>query len=373
MKVKLYSCSGGESPESQWSLGLGYLKSNCSGDITIVADRSELVDCDLIGLSATASGAKEAVDIVSSTDIPVVIGGQITMWEGLSEYPFTHIVIGEGERALQAIIDGETDRRLKHSNISDLDVLNYPDRGECGHVVPILTSRGCPWNCNFCSSQNYWGKVRYHSAEYVMGEVDYIDGAYPNAKFIFIVDDLFIASVKRFNEIYQIWMSKGMDRRFLLHGFVRSNCMTFDIARKMKRMGFGSVRFGAESGSDRVLRLLNKQVTVADHQRCIDICNEVGLPVGCSLMHYVPGETLRDRQLTGDFINRNADRVAIQGDYLFKAFPGTKFYNGENLLNGDWRVRGGKKKLNLIGANKNGEHDRSRANCSSPCEVGSKQ
>lgn len=336
MKIKIYSC--GESSESP--LGLGYLKANCSGDITIVTDRHELVDCDLIGLSATASGAKEAVDIVLNTDIPVAIGGQVTMWEGLREFPFKYIVVGEGERALQSIIDGEA---YCHENIPDLDVLNYPDRGKCGEVVPMLTSRGCPWNCYFCSSQNYWGKVRYHSANYVMSEVDYIEKVYPEAKLIYIVDDLFVSNVKRFNDIYQKWMSKGMNRRFFLHSFVRSNCMTIEIARKMKEMGFQSVRFGAESGSDRILKLLNKQETVADHQRCIDICNKVGLAVGCSLINYVPGETSKDRQLTGKFLSRNRRKISVQGDYFFKAFPGTKFYNGENLLVGDWQVRGQQK------------------------------
>lgn len=335
MKIKLYSC--GESTENQWNLGLGYLKANCSGDITIVIERNELVDCDLIGLSATASGAKEAVEIVLSTDIPVAIGGQLTMWEGLREFPFKYIVVGEGERAFQSIIDGE---EYCHENIPDLDVLNYPDRGKRDEVVPMLTSRGCPWNCHFCSSQNYWGKVRYHSANYVMSEVDYIAKVYPESKLIYIVDDLFIANVKRFYDIYQKWMSKGMNRRFYLHSFVRSNCMTFDIARKMKEMGFQSVRFGAESGSDRILKLLNKQETVADHQRCIDICNEVGMAVGCSLISFVPGETPKDRQLTGRFLSRNRRKISVQGDYFFKAFPGTKFYNGENLLVGDWRLYG---------------------------------
>ena len=344
MKIKLYSCG-----EKSWTLGLGYLKTNCSGDITIVTDRSELVDCDLIGLSATASGAKEAVDIVLSTDIPVAIGGQVTMWDGLIDYPFKWIIKGEGERAFQTITNGsiinshvrEGDSRiLRCANIPDLDTLRFPDRGKRGEVVPMLTSRGCPWNCYFCSSQNYWGKVRYHSANYVMSEVDYIEKVYPEAKLIYIVDDLFIANVKRFYDIYQKWMSKGMNRRFYLHSFVRSNCMTIDIARKMKKMGFQSVRFGAESGSNRILKLLNKQETVADHQKCIDICNKVGLAVGCSLINYVPGETRSDRQLTGRFLSRNRRKISVQGDYFFKAFPGTKFYNGENLLVGDWRVRG---------------------------------
>lgn len=341
MKVKLFLC-GGETPISEYPLGLGYLKSNCTGDIEIVNDRSKLVDCDMIGLSSTVGGLKEAVDILGHTDIPVVLGGQGTMWEGIKEYPFTHIIKGEGELAFQAIIDNRSGltKVMNGINVADLDNFKFPDRGRCGIEVPILTSRGCPWNCYFCSSQNYWGKTRWHSAEYFLDEVDFIAKTYPNSKVLYIMDDLFIVNMERFNKIYEQWMIDGLYSRFELKGFVRSNCMTLDIAKKMKAMGFRSVRFGAESGSDRMLKIINKQETVADHQRCIDICKQVGLNVCCSLMQYMPGETVDDRKKTAEFRIKNQQVLCISGNYKFQPFPGTHFYDGENPLEGDWRTRG---------------------------------
>ena len=347
MKIKLYLC-GGESPISEYPLGLGYLKSNCTGaDIEIVNKRKDLTDCDLIGLSSTVGGLREAVEIVTESDIPVMIGGQGTMWEGLKDYPFRHIVTGEGELALQSIIDGNDDRFISIPNVPNLDVLKNPDRGKCGNVVPILTSRGCPYNCHFCSSQNYWGNVRWHSANYFMDEVDFISKTQQQANILYIMDDLFIVNKKRFEAIYKEWMFCNLNERFELQGFVRSQNMTVDNAKKMKAMGFRQVRFGAESGSNRMLKIINKQETVEDHQRCVDICNEVGLNVCASLIQYLPGETAEDRQLTAEFRTKKSSTLCISGNYKFQPFPGTHFYNGESPLEGDWRTRGGNVNKNM--------------------------
>jgi radical SAM superfamily enzyme YgiQ (UPF0313 family) len=342
MKVKLFQC-GGEEAVSEYPVGLGYLKTNCSGaDIEIVADSKQLVDCDLIGLSSAVGGLAEAVDILEHTEIPIVIGGQGTMWDGLNEYPFKHIVHGEGEKALQGIINGKCEglKNIRCDNIPDLDMLHFPERGSCGECVPILSSRGCPWNCYFCSSQKYWGKTRWHSAEYFLREVVYVSNRYPKSPVLYILDDLFIVDKKRFEQIYEGWMQKGLNRRFEVRSFVRSNCMTLEKARMMKAMGFQSVRFGAETASNRLLKIINKQETVEDHQRCVDICNEVGLNVCCSLMNYLPGETPEDRVLTAKFRMKNSRKLCVSGNYRFQPFPGTHFYNGENPLKGDWRTRG---------------------------------
>ncbi len=349
MKINLYMC-GGEAPVSEYPLGLGYLKSNCVGaDIDIVDSRDKLKDCDLIGLSTTAGGIKEAVDIVTESKIPVMVGGQGTMWDGLQDYPFKWIVKGEGERVLQAIINGylsDADHRIINcENMPDLDTLCFPDRGRCGLEVPILTSRGCPFNCYFCSSQNYWGKTRWHSAEYFLDEVDFIKKRYPKSVALYIMDDLFIVNMPRFNKIYEKWMSEGLNKRFELKGFVRSKSMTVEIATKMKAMGFKSVRFGAESGSNRMLKLINKQETVEDHQRCIDICKQVELNVCASLIQYLPGETVEDRMLTAEFRIKNHRTLCISGNYKFQPFPGTHFYNGSSPLEGDWRTRGNVNKV----------------------------
>jgi len=341
MKIKLFQC-GNEVPVSEYPLGLGYLKSNCEGDISIVGDRKDLKDCDMIGLSSTVGGLKEAVDILANTDIPVIIGGQGTMWDGLDDYPFKHIVHGEGEVALQNIIDGvEYQKNIRETNRENLDTLLYPDRGRCSNVIPILTSRGCPYNCYFCSSQSYWGKVRWHSAEYFMDEIDYIVKTQPQANILYIMDDLFIVNMERFNKIYEAWMGLGLNKVLEPQGFVRSDSMTLSKAKKMKAMGFRNVRFGAETASNRLLKVINKQETVEDHQRCVDICYQVGLNVSCSMIQYLPSETVEDRLLTQAFKMKNRMTLCISGNYKFQPFPGTHFYDGSSPLEGDWRTRGG--------------------------------
>ena len=134
-------------------------------------------------------------------------------------------------------------------------------------------------------------------------------------------------------------MSKGLNKKLKLTGFVRSNLLTLEIIKKMKQMGFKSIRFGAESGSNKILKLLNKQATVEDSQRAIDIANSVKLPITGSFMYDTPNETEEDKKLTQQFIKKNKGKFKIAGWYKFRAFPGTKYYKGEDLTKVDMRVR----------------------------------
>ncbi len=340
MKIKLTWC-GGEKPISQFPLGLGYLKANTKGhDIEIVSPGEDLGDCDLVGLSSNAWGIKEAVGILNSSEVPVVIGGQGTLWEGLKDFPFAHIVKGEGEDALQKILDcGGSSQVIEEPPRKDIDTLEFPERGDCGPIVPIFTSRGCPFSCNYCSSSAFWGKVRWHSAEYVIGEIEYLLERYPSMQTLYTQDDLFVGNIARFDRIFNEWMSRGWDKRLKVLGFARSSMMSKDLVTKMFEMGWDHVRFGAESGSNKVLKLMNKKATVEDNQRAIDICNEVGLPVTASFMFGFPGETDEDLKATNDFIERNKGKMAVEGRYTFRSFPGASHYNGEDLSVVDMPIR----------------------------------
>jgi radical SAM superfamily enzyme YgiQ (UPF0313 family) len=339
MKIKLYMC-GGEKPTSEYSLGLGYLKAYCQSDkvnIDIVKDKNELKDCDLIGLSTCDHGVKEAVEIRQSTNTLIAIGGQATLWGGLKKYKFDYIVRGEGESALQAIIDGED--YLTCGRIQDIDTLPFPDRGKCGSTVPVITSRGCPYRCSFCSTSIYWGKVRYHSPEYFIEEIKYISREYPQATSIYTLDDLFVSKEDRLSVIAGLWFKEKFHKKYTLRGFARSDIFNIRIARLLKEMGFCSIRIGIETASNRLLKLLNKQTTIENAQNVIDICNKIGLGVGGSFMHDIPGETREEKQMTLDFIEENKGKMAVQGWYTFKPFAGTVYYHNQDLMKEDMRVR----------------------------------
>lgn len=340
MKVKLTWC-GGEKPVSQYPLGLGYLKSNIRGHrVEIVCPGDPLDDCDFVGLSTEAWGIAEAVKIAEKSKIPVIVGGQGVLWEKLKNYPFKHVVLGEGERAFQKILDGQiSDQVVQEPFIKDVNTLKFPVRGRCGKDIPIFTSRGCPFFCKFCSSSVHWGKWRFHSAEYVVEEVAFLLKTYPQMQRLYTMDDLFVTNTSRFHKLYEFWIKRGWNKRFSIIAFFRSSLLTEELAKKMKTMNFSTVRFGAESASDRMLELLAKRATVTDHQRAIDICNRIGLDVGASWMYDLPGETPEEKQMTKDFIERNRGKCKILGWYKFKPFPGTAFYSGEDMLTCDMRVR----------------------------------
>jgi radical SAM superfamily enzyme YgiQ (UPF0313 family) len=332
-------------------MGIGYLIANTKGaEVRYVTSVDDLVGSDIIGLSSTAWGLNEAVSIAKKFKDKlgwVVLGGQGALWGGVdgfdvpSKHGFAYVVHGDGELAFQDIVDGQAQLgSVLCKRVEDLDSLNSPERGRCDVSIPIVTSRGCPFQCKFCSSSAQWGrKPRLRSAENIMEEVRYVAERYKTARELYIQDDLFAYPPKRFNALYEMWIAEGFHKRFRLRSFVRSNMATRYLFLKMKHMGFSRVRFGAESGSDRMLKLLGKGATVADHQRAIDLASSVGIQISASFMHDLPGETERDRQETRHFVARNCDKLIVEGTYAFKPFPGTELWDGESPLDTDMRVR----------------------------------
>jgi len=334
LNIKLYNC--GIKGNSEFPLGLGYLKTNCQANIKIVSNKTELINCDLIGLSTSANGIAETIEILNNTCIPVIVGGEGTLWEGLNNYSFKHIIIGEGENALNKIINGTSEKIIREELIENLDGLNFPARGICGSTVPIVTSRGCPFKCAFCSVHPFWKDTyRLVSSKYFIDEIKYILKTYPLAKTIYLVDDLFIFCKNRFNEIFEKWMEKKFNDKLSLRGFIRADTLTLEVAKKMKLMGFKKVEVGIESGSDRILKLINKKTTVTTNQQVIDIANEAGLTIMGSFIYEIPGETKEDFNLTLQFIEKNKNKLIVHAWNKFIPLPGTELYKGQSPLNTD--------------------------------------
>jgi radical SAM superfamily enzyme YgiQ (UPF0313 family) len=93
-------------------------------------------------------------------------------------------------------------------------------------------------------------------------------------------------------------------------------------------MNYRVVRFGAETGSERLLkRIKGDRISVADHQRVIDLCHAHGLPCSASFMFGIPGETREDIDETVAFLRRNAGRLSVSGFYFFNPIPGTPVWD----------------------------------------------
>jgi radical SAM superfamily enzyme YgiQ (UPF0313 family) len=176
----------------------------------------------LLGISAMTvhygRAVRLATQIKTLKSLPIIIGGVHISTLPVSMQPcFDAAIIGEGEKAfLDMAKYGVTKGMVKGTPIENLDDLPHPDWslvdkryfkygpdstfGEFGVSGNILTSRGCPYKCLFCSTTQFWSKLRFHSADYVVDEIQNLINNY-HVNLIQIWDDLFTINIPRLVEI----------------------------------------------------------------------------------------------------------------------------------------------------------------------------
>jgi radical SAM superfamily enzyme YgiQ (UPF0313 family) len=338
-------------------------------------------DPDLIGLYVTSCFFSEARRLTRlmkrSARAPIILGGPhiSTLWESLPEWVDVG-VIGEGELTFEELVglareegglpterlldikgivlrkDGDLVRTPPRAPVHDLDTLPPPDR----HIFPpgsppyIISSRGCPFSCVFCSPRNIWQGIRLNSVERVLEETAQVIPLlqenrklrYRDKLFLAFQDDLFASRKDRLAAIGRGLDESGMSRRIALGVSVQAVTFDEEICGLLKRLGVLSVTFGAESGSDPVLKFLKgPRSSVERNQRVIDLCHEAGIQVICSFIIGSPGETLEDMGRTYEFIHRNREKLLKVEVVPLMPFPGTKIWEhasrrGLVSLDMDW-------------------------------------
>ena len=314
----------------------------------------------LVGVTSVTSTFRGAEGIAEAVkrelDVPVVVGGQhvTPMWSSLPK-SMDVAVMGEGDVTFPELValamagqldphhlaripgiayhHGDTVKRTgPRQQVANLDVLPFPARAPnplSPHEATIMTSRGCPFDCTFCSSSRYWAGFRAFSASYVLEEMAHICRTVRGVRSIYILDDLFVASRKRLKQIVQGVVDRRLNRRVTFQGFVRANLVDDELCELLEAMNMTVVRFGAESASDRILKQIKAgSVTAAQNQRAVDLLHRHGLSPRAAFMVGVPGETEEDLRLTLDFIKRNEGKLLVRGFYLTVPFPGTPLWDG---------------------------------------------
>nr|MBF0223072.1 polysaccharide pyruvyl transferase family protein [Desulfobulbaceae bacterium] len=348
-------------------LGISYLAAYLLHKGIVLADNLRIVDDyaevivfkpDILGISSVSQVITDACEFArkckEATGCFTLLGGY-----HVSAIPqhlpdvFDVGVIGEGEETFVEIVEKyakhplrepdfkdifgicyRDERGLIHQtplrkHISDIDAIPLPLRYKPYYKhEPIFTSRGCPFRCTFCASQGFWrGDTRFRSADSVVSEiVQVVDRYQPDE--IAILDDLWMADKKRFKNIVRQLVNLGIPEKVSFRGFCRSNIIDEEDILLLKEMNYRFVRFGAETGSDSLLkRIKGQNISVDDHQRVIDLCRKHGLMCGASFMFGVPGETESDLQETIDFLRKNKECFKIIGFYLFNPIPGTVLWS----------------------------------------------
>jgi len=308
---------------------------------------------DIVGISSTSE---------NNPKIPIIIGGShITSLPNTLDKNMDVGVIGEGEiqfaKIIELILKNEFhEENLKKINgiifrtennelintirqdwIKDIDTIPKPKRKIISEIglnsydsplfQSLVTARGCPFKCIFCSASNLWGKPRYHSVERICEETLEIIKNYPNQKIIPIVDDLFATNKERLRNIVKLFKSEGINKKVSFTCHSRASCFDEEIAYLLSEMNVMAACFGFESGNDRMLKYLKGGSSSKDIQRSIDLCEKYNLKVVGSFIIGSPTETLEELAQTYWLEKKNKDKIFKTSVCISTPYPGTKFWN----------------------------------------------
>ena len=207
-----------------------------------------------------------------------------------------------------------------------------PEVSENGRVISIITSRGCPYNCQFCSTTLFWGKRwRFRSPKNIVDEIEYYYTHFGFRYFNF-ADDAFTIVPKRAIEICKEITNRNLEIYF--DCTTRADTITDELVKWLKRAGCLFVALGVESGSRKILETINKKISPSSVIKAFRILKKNDLSAYPLLMVGNPGdndETIHKTILLMKIIRPY--RVSISKTTIF---PGTDLYDlakKQNFIN----------------------------------------
>ena len=290
-----------------------------------------------VGVYVSSPSYQEAMILIQTlskqTDIPIIVGGpHYTVFPERAPDCVRYVVVGEGEQALLKILDGRAKERiLREPVLDDLNDLPLPSYDEFmdgsyeysvpmfnmpPRIVTMNTSRGCPQRCLFCSVQNIWGRrYRTFSAhriyEHVMGLIrDHgIAG-------IYFREDNFTCDPRRTHAFCELVLESGLNLYWACEA--RADTLRRDphLLPHMAEAGCRGIFLGIESGSQRVLDLMEKGTTVEQNREVLKRCRELGIITYASMCYGFPGEKEEDRQLTREFLDETRPDHVSEAVYI---------------------------------------------------------
>ncbi|MBF0518766.1 MAG: radical SAM protein, partial [Nitrospirae bacterium] len=188
--------------------------------------------------------------------------------------------------------------------------------------APMITSRGCPYPCTFCSAGFISGKkIRYRSVENVIEEIKYLN-KYFNVKEVHIEDDNFSMERERVIDFCESLMRTNLNITWALPNGLRLDKLDLDDLKLMNRAGCYSVNVGVESGNESRLRLIKKKITKEKIKEKIALVKQAGMDIGGFFIIGFPGETRQEIEQTLKFTTElELDRIGIS---YFQPYPGTE-------------------------------------------------
>jgi anaerobic magnesium-protoporphyrin IX monomethyl ester cyclase len=227
--------------------------------------------------------------------------------------------------------------------IENLDELPFPARDlvlNCDYnryrLHSMMTTRGCPYTCAFCADKRLWGgRVRRRSVAHVIKEMKLLRDTYKKIDYVDIADGTFTYDRRYLREFCRAVIDEGLDVKWRCTA--RYDNLDEELLQLMKQASCCGLYFGLESGSDRVLKAIDKKITVDQIIRVSEMVYASGIPTASSVLMGLPGETREDMEGTLKLMKRvKTDLFDVNS---FTPLPGTSLYDamGEEKKRGiDW-------------------------------------
>ena len=186
----------------------------------------------------------------------------------------------------------------------------------------IVTSRGCPSTCYFCSSPDFWGRrVRFRSPTAIVEEILYIRQKHGLIYFS-MRDDTFTADRKRVLELCSLLQRQKVN--ILWNCQSRVTAIDEELVIEMKRAGCECIQLGVESGSPRILRQLGKNITPDQVKHACALIREIGINLSVYLISDVPGEVEDDIRQTIELVHHIHPDDGYVSPLAY--YPGTRLF-----------------------------------------------
>jgi len=310
---------------------IGYLQSvlKANGIDVKAMDLSKAMnesdDYDLVAVTFHSFSVKYARTIRDKFKGHLICGGHHSsaLPDQMLSIGYDQVIIGEGEKAIMDVINGNNSAIIK-GEISEIDSIPYPDYtglnywGTMG--IPIISSRGCPFACNFCASSHFWNrKYRMRSVDNVLNEISLrIRQGFKQWMF---EDDNFTANKQRVMDICASISEMGA---FDWQCASRAESLDEELCRALKLAGCKTVWIGVESLSQESLNRCNKNTTVEKMLKGIETAEKIGLETMSQFIIGLPGDSLKDINLTVQNIKKSA--IKRKGTNILWVLPNTEAY-----------------------------------------------
>lgn len=283
----------------------------------------------IVGLSVLTVNSGRAYELAAAikkmTPAAIVVLGGIhptVLPEEALKMPGVDIVVrGEGEKTFEELVrlakSGGDYSKIRGVSFKDKDaIVHNQDRplvDNLDEIPPfpyhlfeknmdrypsfggIFTSRGCPYKCTFCSSRSVSGvKYRYFSISRVVSEMTLLTDRYKQ-KTIWMMDDNIAANRRHFMELLNSMMAADLHKKASFHGSMRGDNVDQEVLDKAKAANFKMISFGLETGSESLMKTINKGETVEEVANAIRMTDKTGIAAATTVIFGLPAETRKDR------------------------------------------------------------------------------